>query len=90
MILDPSQPAPDLDPGQHFGHEELDPRWEVVELYGQGYYLVLRQRSRVLRTHPIGFNSHRDAERAAARLNSRDQQEQGAGSNDANGTGDPR
>jgi hypothetical protein len=26
--LDPDQPAPDLDPEQHFGHEEEDP-WKA-------------------------------------------------------------
>ena len=46
--------------------------WHAVEIFGRGFYVELVRDAKVLRTHPIGFNTQREAERAADRLNARD------------------
>lgn len=43
--------------------------WRAVWIFGHGYYVELVEEEHIIRTHPIGFNTERDAARAAARLN---------------------
>lgn len=47
--------------------------WTTFEHDGRYFVALVDETWHVVRSHPIGFETVRDAERAAARLNARDE-----------------